>query len=476
MPAGASSRNPDAPIPFGACDPTGTFVFVSYAHVDKALAYPELLRIRSLGIRVWYDEGIEPGSEWPEAIAGALHRAAAFVVLITPAAVASKNVRNEVNAALSWGKPFFAVHLAQTKLPPGLELQMGHVQAVLRWQMDEGSYARKLGKALASYAEAGDEAPRVGPPAAAASRAASPVSDQPASALVLPGQWARTLARWRGHSGDVTGLAFSPDSLLLATVGSDKTARLWDPATGKHVRTLKGHSHVVQGVAFSPHGRLLATASHDTTVRLWDSAFSRSLRILTGHTSSVVGVAFSPDGRLLATAGWDGTARLWDPVAGGHLRTLTGHTSYLTSVAFSPDGRLLATAGLDKTARLWDPATGKHLRTLTGHTDYVTGVAFSPDGRLLATASNDKTVRLWDPATGKRRTLTGHDGPVRGVAFSPDGRLLATACNATARLWDPATGEQLRSLAHTDTVEGVAFSPDQRLLVTASSDTALLWG
>ena len=51
MAAGTSSRNPDVPIPFDACDPSGTFVFVSYAHEDKALAYPELRRIRSLGYR-----------------------------------------------------------------------------------------------------------------------------------------------------------------------------------------------------------------------------------------------------------------------------------------------------------------------------------------------------------------------------------------------------------------------------------------
>jgi TIR domain len=147
------SRHLNVPIPFDACDPSGRFVLVGYAHEDKALAYPELLRIRSLGIQVWYDEGIEPGSEWPEAIANALKRAAAFVVLITPAAVASRNVRNEISLALSWGKPFFAIHLVRTELPPGLELQMGVVQAIMRWQMDDSAYARKLGKALASYAE-----------------------------------------------------------------------------------------------------------------------------------------------------------------------------------------------------------------------------------------------------------------------------------------------------------------------------------
>jgi WD40 repeat protein len=56
------------------------------------------------------------------------------------------------------------------------------------------------------------------------------------------------------------GVAFSPDGRLLATASWDNTARLWDPATGEHRRTLTGHDAVVAGVAFSPDGRLLATA------------------------------------------------------------------------------------------------------------------------------------------------------------------------------------------------------------------------
>jgi hypothetical protein len=48
----AGSRDPDVPIPFAACEPTGTFVFVSYAHADKTIVYTELKRIRSQGIRV----------------------------------------------------------------------------------------------------------------------------------------------------------------------------------------------------------------------------------------------------------------------------------------------------------------------------------------------------------------------------------------------------------------------------------------
>ena len=80
----------------------------------------------------------------------------------------------------------------------------------------------------------------------------------------------RAPAHLTGHDGTVLGVAFSPDGRLLATASIEGTARLWDPATGEHRRTLTGHRGTVYGVAFSPDGRLLATASDDKTARPWD--------------------------------------------------------------------------------------------------------------------------------------------------------------------------------------------------------------
>jgi WD40 repeat protein/serine/threonine protein kinase len=292
------------------------------------------------------------------------------------------------------------------------------------------------------------------------------------------------------HEGLVNAVAFSTDGKTVLTGGgSDRTARLWDPITGKQVGNRLMHQSTVLAVTFSPNGKKVLTASAGAA-QVWDVAHIDSVEFSPSHRGWVYGFAFSPDGKTLMSGSQDGTAQLWEAATGKNLRTLAHdlravpfERRWIRAVGFSSDGKTVLTAGADGIIRLWETATGKQLSRIT-HRDQVVDqdeileAAFSPDGKMIVTASNlDTAAKLWDAGTKARRATLPHDKGVTSVVFSPDGAMVLTgSADNTARLWDAATGACLATFHHDNWVLVVAFSADGRTAITGSKDkSARLW-
>lgn len=112
------------------------YIFVSYAHKDSPAVFHIVEQLNARGYRIWYDEGIEPGSEWPEYIANHLLGAEMVLSILSPNAVNSVNCRREINFALSKNKPVLTIHMEEMELPVGLELQLSSQQSVLYYTYD----------------------------------------------------------------------------------------------------------------------------------------------------------------------------------------------------------------------------------------------------------------------------------------------------------------------------------------------------
>jgi WD40 repeat protein len=107
-----------------------------------------------------------------------------------------------------------------------------------------------------------------------------------------------------------------PPQRGLGATNRDRTARVWDAATGREVAVLRGHERAVHSAAFSADGRWVVTTSEDGTARIWEAATGKEQFTLRGHQDAVKSAVFSPDGQQVLTTSWDGTVRLWpvDPL------------------------------------------------------------------------------------------------------------------------------------------------------------------
>lgn len=72
------------------------YIFVSYAHKDSDFVQPIIAELFEKKYRVWYDEGIAPGSEWPKNIADHLNGCKGAIVFVSESSINSKNCENEV--------------------------------------------------------------------------------------------------------------------------------------------------------------------------------------------------------------------------------------------------------------------------------------------------------------------------------------------------------------------------------------------
>jgi WD40 repeat protein len=284
-----------------------------------------------------------------------------------------------------------------------------------------------------------------------------------------------------GHDGRVLAARYSPDGRRLATTCQDGSVRLWDPASGALLQTLRSPTGFSNTVCFTVLEKrlLLVSAEEDQTVRVWDTATGKVVQVLDGAGNLVVG---SRDGRLLATVGGRQVLRVLAASSEPEKvfrevwqQDLGPEKKWVNAIALSPDGRYLAACGFNGLMKVWElhlPDAVRELPSFTfeaaaGQTN-LWAVAFSANSKYLAAGSAQPVV--WEigekgqKGPGRYFTGTG-DLHCGGLSFSPNGdRLAATFRDGLVRIWDTQKGTIVSTLRNGGYNLGVMFSPDGRSL------------
>lgn len=106
------------------------FIFVSYSHRDSDRVLPIIKNLHDKHYRIWYDQGIEAGANWPEVIASHLSRASFVLFMVSNNFQSSQNCMREVNFAVDGEIPMASLFLESMELPPGLKMQLSPAVSV----------------------------------------------------------------------------------------------------------------------------------------------------------------------------------------------------------------------------------------------------------------------------------------------------------------------------------------------------------
>src|SRR5712672_1134518 len=103
-------------------------VFISYSHVDKATADAACATLERNGIRCWIaPRDITPGDEWSAAIIKAIDQCRAMVLIFSQNANNSRQIRREVERAITVGIPLVPVRIEDVVPTESLAYFMGTV-------------------------------------------------------------------------------------------------------------------------------------------------------------------------------------------------------------------------------------------------------------------------------------------------------------------------------------------------------------
>ncbi|MCC8044137.1 MAG: toll/interleukin-1 receptor domain-containing protein [Clostridiales bacterium] len=122
------------------------YVFISYAHRDMAETLPVIRHLQEQGIRVWYDEGIDPGTEWSENIASHIVKCHVFIAMISAFYIDSSNCRDELDFARDRVEKRLLIFLRENvEMPDGMRMRTGRLQNIHKYKYaDEAMFYKKL--------------------------------------------------------------------------------------------------------------------------------------------------------------------------------------------------------------------------------------------------------------------------------------------------------------------------------------------
>ena len=272
------------------------YIFVSYSHLDKKEVMGYIEGLEKQGFRVWFDGGIEAGSEWPEFIANRLSDSACVMAFISENFVESRNCRRELAFSQELEKQQLNVYIKKVELSNGMRMQLGLNQAIWRENfasdqefVEELCNARLLAECRETPAAIPKEAPKAQPqPAPEPQTESQFVPDQEPQIYTSDQEALLKKCKRLGWWGVILEILYVPISIdAMSTMSYIETNGFW-----MFLNMIVPHTAIafINKIAFARHHKKLSKAGLGVAP-LNNAAMSIMVILIIATLCSIVGGA-----------------------------------------------------------------------------------------------------------------------------------------------------------------------------------------
>jgi WD40 repeat protein len=199
-------------------------------------------------------------------------------------------------------------------------------------------------------------------------------------------------------SDGIQQAALSPDGSTLVAGLLDGSVHFWDTKSGKLLGSVRAHNKVyevfglygsIKDIIFSRDGSLIATVGFDKTIKIWRTVDFSLVSSLYGRMA-----AFSPDSDSLAYVDSYNRIQVQSLQENTAPVFFDGHTQDVTGLLFSADGSMVVSGSRDETIKIWSIAD-QALQLELPQSYLISSMILSPDGTRLYSRTFDGVISVW---------------------------------------------------------------------------------